>query len=201
MSPYDDKSENDGDILFERAPHAMFVIGRDFNVLRINETASLLSDFIREKTIGLKPGAILKCINAMGKLKGCGDTEECRSCLVNLAIIKTFQQEKDQSAQEATLIIERDNHKEYLTIKCSTSFIKSAGEDRIILSLENANITLNPEKIIPICSQCRKVRNEYGLWKNIEVYFERLYHMGFSHSLCPECAEALYGHKKWFKKD
>ncbi len=54
--------------------------------------------------------------------------------------------------------------------------------------------------LVPICTQCKKIRNDDGYWKKIEEYIEAHTDASFSHGLCPECADELYGDKKWYKK-
>lgn len=46
--------------------------------------------------------------------------------------------------------------------------------------------------LLPICSACKKVRDDQGYWEQIEVYVEARSEAEFSHSICPECAEKLY---------
>lgn len=54
--------------------------------------------------------------------------------------------------------------------------------------------------LLPICASCKKVRDDSGYWSQIETYIEAHSEAFFSHSVCPECAEKLYGQSKWFKK-
>ncbi|MDD3992785.1 MAG: PAS domain S-box protein [Desulfobacterales bacterium] len=46
--------------------------------------------------------------------------------------------------------------------------------------------------ILPICSHCKKIRNDKGDWEQIEVYIKEHSEVDFSHSLCPECMKKLY---------
>jgi len=46
--------------------------------------------------------------------------------------------------------------------------------------------------ILPICSNCKKIREEDGSWITIEEYIEEHSEAEFSHSICPECSEKLY---------
>ena len=57
----------------------------------------------------------------------------------------------------------------------------------------------NLQGLLPICSKCKKVRDDTGYWNQIEHYIECHSDALFSHSLCPECARELYGNTKWFK--
>lgn len=45
---------------------------------------------------------------------------------------------------------------------------------------------------LPICSNCRKIRNDTGYWQQIELYIEDHTDSKFSHSICPNCINELY---------
>ena len=46
--------------------------------------------------------------------------------------------------------------------------------------------------LLPICSQCKKIRDDSGYWQQIEKYVQEHSRAEFSHSLCPQCAHKLY---------
>lgn len=74
--------------------------------------------------------------------------------------------------------------------------------------LENANQELQDalaniktlSGLLPICSKCKKIRDDKGYWNQIEKYIENHTSALFSHGLCSECAEKLYGDQEWYKK-
>jgi hypothetical protein len=45
------------------------------------------------------------------------------------------------------------------------------------------------EAFLPICTQCKKIRNQEGVWQQLEVYIGQHLNTKFSHSYCPECAK------------
>jgi len=45
---------------------------------------------------------------------------------------------------------------------------------------------------LPICSACKKIRDDSGYWNQIETYISTHSQAQFSHSLCPECLHRLY---------
>ena len=47
--------------------------------------------------------------------------------------------------------------------------------------------------LLPICSNCKKVRNDDGYWQQIESYVTDHSAAKFSHGICPECMVKLYG--------
>jgi CHASE3 domain sensor protein len=46
--------------------------------------------------------------------------------------------------------------------------------------------------LLPICSNCKKVRDDRGEWHEIESFVESRSHAEFSHGVCPDCAGELY---------
>ncbi len=46
--------------------------------------------------------------------------------------------------------------------------------------------------LIPICSNCKKIRDDKGFWNEVEIYVQEHSNVEFSHGLCPECAKKLY---------
>lgn len=46
--------------------------------------------------------------------------------------------------------------------------------------------------LLPICANCKKVRDDDGYWSEVEVYVKDHSDLQFSHGICPDCAEKLY---------
>src|SRR3989475_3874382 len=43
------------------------------------------------------------------------------------------------------------------------------------------------EVLLPICSYCKRIRNDRDEWKSLEDYIEQHFATQFSHSICPDC--------------
>jgi DNA-binding NtrC family response regulator len=46
---------------------------------------------------------------------------------------------------------------------------------------------------LPICANCKKIRDDKGYWTRIEEYIGQHSEAEFSHGICPECLVKLYG--------
>ena len=46
--------------------------------------------------------------------------------------------------------------------------------------------------LLPICSSCKKIRQDDGYWNHIELYIKEHSDATFTHGLCPDCARKLY---------
>lgn len=44
--------------------------------------------------------------------------------------------------------------------------------------------------MLPICANCKKIRDDKGYWKQIEGYIRDHSEAEFTHGLCPDCAES-----------
>ena len=65
--------------------------------------------------------------------------------------------------------------------------------ERLNGELKEALDTINTlHGIIPICSHCKKIRDDRGSWSQIEAYISKHSEAQFSHGICPECAKKFY---------
>ena len=46
--------------------------------------------------------------------------------------------------------------------------------------------------LLPICADCKKIKDDGGYWNQIEVYVTHHSKAHFSHGLCPDCAKKYY---------
>lgn len=47
--------------------------------------------------------------------------------------------------------------------------------------------------LVPICANCKKIRDDKGFWTQVETYISKHSNAKFSHSICPDCQKILYG--------
>lgn len=46
--------------------------------------------------------------------------------------------------------------------------------------------------LVPICSICKKIRDDEGGWNPLEAFIQQRSTAKFSHSLCPDCLQKNY---------
>ena len=46
--------------------------------------------------------------------------------------------------------------------------------------------------LLPICSGCKKIRNDGGFWQQVEEYFAEHSDVQFTHGICQDCVRKLY---------
>ena len=93
----------------------------------------------------------------------------------------------------------------YLFNDAPTSYSQRVGEIIIELSIFLIVMTIQIrwfrklykririlEGFLPICANCKKIRNAEDQWEEMEKYITKHSLAQFSHSICPSCARQLY---------
>lgn len=64
---------------------------------------------------------------------------------------------------------------------------------RLVVELKDALSQVKQlSGILPICANCKKIRNDEGYWEQVETYIRDHTEAMFSHGLCPDCVRKLY---------
>jgi len=103
---------------------------------------------------------------------------------------------KDSSVwlKDQATIEEYENEKMWLALGFLTDVSKEMQveeeRERLVLELQNAlNKVKTLSGLLPICSSCKKVRDDKGYWKEVEDYIREHSDADFSLGICPECVE------------
>jgi len=92
------------------------------------------------------------------------------------------------------------------TVICTSKNITQRKLAEIALTNERDKLkkALDEIKILsgflPICSSCKSIRDDKGYWNKIEAYLCKHSGAELTHSICPSCAEKLYGNDDWYQK-
>lgn len=103
---------------------------------------------------------------------------------------KRFHAIKDQVFNE-----ESDQRIRNLQILHQTEAARREAE---IYRLKNVDLVEALEKVkqlsglLPICANCKKIRDDAGYWHDVAVYIRDHSEADFSHGICPDCAKELY---------
>ena len=66
-------------------------------------------------------------------------------------------------------------------------------KEKLIEELKKALVDVKTlTGMLPICSHCKKIRDDQGYWNQLEGYITEHSDALFSHCICPDCAEKLY---------
>jgi hypothetical protein len=80
-------------------------------------------------------------------------------------------------------------------LRCANERLQREIEERKAI-IDQLNTSLQEVKtlrgILPICSYCKKIRDDQGAWKMIETYIAEHSDAEFSHGICLECAKTHF---------
>jgi DNA-binding NtrC family response regulator len=66
--------------------------------------------------------------------------------------------------------------------------------EKLIKELQHALANIKTlQGLIPICANCKNIRDDKGFWNQVESYISEHTDAEFTHGVCPECAKKLYG--------
>lgn len=181
--------------LFQSSPLAVAILDKNDNILRINSEFKNMFNYTEVETVGkpindliVPPGLGSEANFLTGKVINgeaiSYDTIRCRKdgTLLNVSILGSPI--KGDSGQVAIYGIYRD-------VTAQKKYEKEREE--LIRELQEAlkNIkTLNG--LLPICSSCKKIRDDKGYWNKVEQYISQHTDASFTHGICPDCAEKIY---------
>lgn len=85
-----------------------------------------------------------------------------------------------------------------ILIACLAGVVIAAGlisinAQRLELELTSARDEIHVLRdFLPICANCKKIRDDEGYWNQVETYLARHTGARFTHGICPDCARQLY---------
>lgn len=187
--------------LFEEAKDAIYLFDGAGNFLNVNQAACDTSGYTRDELMGLSVAQLDRDFTQNSVQQLLGPIQPGQTLQVNGTHVK-----KDGTCfpvEVGVSCFTQDNAIVYLghARDISERRKSEAEKEKLIQELGTAIReikTLNG--MLPICSSCKKIRDDQGYWNRIETYIEKNSDALFSHSICPECSEKLYGEESWFKK-
>jgi PAS domain S-box-containing protein len=114
--------------------------------------------------------------------------------------LETIRQRKDGTRVEAALTLSpiKDGFGKVIGISAierDVTALKREEEERLKLISELTDALSSIKTLhgmLPICSSCKKIRDDDGYWQKIESYISERTQAEFTHGICPDCVRKLY---------
>jgi|GEM_PF-1787781 len=104
-------------------------------------------------------------------------------------VVQSYREQVRFGARELSML-------NFVSDNIAAAIMRKKAEDERKKLVKELQESLNNIKtlkgLIPICSNCKKIRNDSGYWQQLEVYVSEHSGADFSHGLCDECAHELY---------
>jgi PAS domain S-box-containing protein len=77
-----------------------------------------------------------------------------------------------------------------------------AEKEQLIRELQKALKEIQTLRgILPLCSYCKKIRNDKGYWEQVDVYIRKHLQADITHGICPECMQKRFPEEYHSMKD
>jgi PAS domain S-box-containing protein len=183
------------ELIFNTSPDAVTITRRsDGGFVGINDGFTVQAGFSRAEVIGKSILDIDIWKNSQDRDKILTALNENRSC-DNLEV--AFQR-KDGShivglLSAKTIFLNGLPHIISVVRDITERKKKDEALKNLISKLQKAIDEIKTLKgIVPICANCKNIRDDKGFWEQVEAYVSRHTEAQFSHSICPDCMEKLY---------
>lgn len=177
--------------VFNSIPVIVLLFNVEAELVGANKTAleAFNKDF--HEVFMRRGGELLSCIHSFEK-GGCGGTEACGDCPVRTSIVASITGGDIQKKQVVLTVLNTEKEELQKYFLLTARHFNHKGEDYSILMVEDIDELVQLRKMIPICSSCKKIRDDKDYWNSVEEYFYKESEVLFTHSVCPSCFKKLY---------
>ena len=175
-------------------PVAIMVLDGECRVVMVNQSARALLA-VEGEVAGRWPGALIRCVAAVGEDDGCGQSSRCGHCLLWQSLAHTLHGGEAVGSREIPLeVVGTDGatHRVFLTTTALVDGVFGEEGGRLVLVVQDITALRRLSGMVPICAKCKRVRRPDEGWESVEAFIEDSRHALFTHTLCPTCADAYY---------
>jgi PAS domain-containing protein len=177
--------------LLDANPSPVFIMDGEACILDANLAAIELLE-TDSGTVFQRPcGEVLHCLHQRDAAKSCGKTPHCKDCLIRNSVMLAMQ--GNRVVREKTeLRICKDHGVESIHVLVTAAPFAFEAALYVLLILEDITEVVTLRRILPICANCKKIRNDQDYWEQVENYLRKHTDLRFTHGICPECVKILY---------
>lgn len=172
--------------VFDALPSMIFVVDDD---VRIQDYNAAVAEFLKApQTAVLKRrgGEVMHCLHSTDTAGGCGRAPSCHTCIIRGSVDEAFAGARVVRRRTRMEIVKNGETVEIYALVTATPFHYD-GQPLALLVIEDISVIAELQRMIPICSVCRKIRDQNQSWSRVEAYFKENWDVNFTHGLCPDC--------------
>lgn len=171
-------------------PSPVLISDRNLVILDANPAARALFHYRDDIIEAPLCGELMDCVHARAR-GGCGGAKRCKTCVIRQTA-ENLAQGQQVFRRLSRMDLRRDGAEVAGWFYISCALLEYKGRDLVIITLEDVTELMELRNILPICSCCRKIRNQDDYWQAVEEYLRKNTQIRFSHSICPDCLKTHY---------
>ncbi len=177
--------------ILDSIPLPIFLVDDDVRILDLNHAASAAFGLTKETIYLRRGGEVLHCLHSLDVPEGCGRGPACKTCVIRNSVAASVK--GTGTARRRMKFEIRAPQKRDLELLITATPLPHTGGTVVLLIVEDITELTRLRALIPICSSCKRIRNEVEYWQQVEGYFHDYIGVEFTHGLCPECLKKIYG--------
>ncbi len=178
--------------LLDALPVPVFLVAEDVRIVDLNQAAA---DFCRGTKAELQMrsgGEVFHCLHVNDVPEGCGGGPSCSVCVIRDVVTRCLRGSRIRRRRFRMQVV-RDSASADLELLLTASPMRDmGGRDLALLMMEDITEMSTLKDIIPICMNCKKIRDEEKLWQDVAAYFHHYVGVDFTHGVCPACRKKLF---------
>lgn len=178
-------------VLLDALPIPLYLLDRSMQLLWSNRQGREIFERMRSYRDLGKSGDALGCIHAFETTGGCGGSAACAQCVLRRAVEQAYGGRR-VCQEKTTLHVRTPEGCKDVHLLVTATPIADSERELVLLCLQDISELIRLRSLIPICSSCKKVRNDDSYWQAFETHFHERLDIQFSHGICPECKQRLY---------
>lgn len=164
--------------VFDAIPSFAFVVDDDVRMQEYNAAAAELLLGERATILKRRCGEVLDCLYSSEVLEGCGRAPFRKECVVRNSVREAIQGSRVVHRRTELQILRDEKKIEIYALVTATSFHYKRRQF-VLLIVEDISEITELKRMIPICSICKKVRDDKESWLRIEAYSKIIWTLTF----------------------
>lgn len=176
--------------LLDAVPLAIFLVDDDVRIFDFNTAAARLLNQERGDVLMRRSGEALHCLHAADATAGCGHGPGCEDCVVRNSVREAFQGNRIVRRQ-AQMDLRHDGECRNFQLLVTAVPTVVGAQRLVLLILEDVSELVHLRRLLPICSHCKRIRDDQEYWHGLESYLSSHLNVDLTHGICPACMEKL----------
>jgi hypothetical protein len=179
--------------LMDAFPAPVFIINPALEILDLNLAAAEFVGTPGENVGKRLCGNVLHCVSVHETEARCGHTCTCAECIVRRAVAAAAKGTRTVRRWTTMRLALEQQPREFCFLVSVSPIDMTEKTDQFLLILEDVTEIEELRTLLPICSGCSAVRADGEYWQSVQEYLRTRTAVRFTHGMCPECMERIYG--------